>query len=126
MSPKPIPVVLSVEDEEGTRWLIQQCIGQLPIQILFATSVSEGKESLKQFKVDLIICDYHLKDGTGLEVLRQVKDQGLTVPFLLFTGEAFSNIPHISYLNFSFIEKAEPKKLKAEVVRQLEQIRGAS
>lgn len=126
MSPKPLPVVLSVEDEESTRWLIKHSIGELPVQILFATSVSEGKKSLRHYKVDLIICDYHLKDGTGLEILRQVKDQGLTVPFLLFTGEAFSNIPHVSYLNFSFIEKAEPKKLKAEVVRQLELIKGAS
>lgn len=126
MSATKLPVVLSVDDEESTRWLIKHCISELQIEILFATSVSEGKENISQHKIDIVICDYHLKDGTGLEVLRHLKDEGKSIPFLLFTGEDFSNIPHISYLNFSFVGKTEPKKLKAEVVRQLEQIRGAS
>lgn len=86
-----------------------------------------GKEEaeISSFRDDKVLEKKSIP-ASGLEVLRQVKDQGLSVPFLLFTGEAFSNIPHISYLNFSYIEKAEPKKLKAEVVRQLQLIRGAS
>jgi DNA-binding NtrC family response regulator len=119
MSTNNLPVVLIVEDRETDQWLINQTIRGLPLKTLVTNSVFDGKESLSQHKVDLVICDYNLQDGIGTEVLQQLIDIGQGIPFILFTGEIFSNIPEVNYHNFYFVEKSESKKLRVEVIRQL-------
>lgn len=120
MSTINLPVVLIVEDRETDLWLINQTIRGLPLKTLVTNCVFGGKESLNQHRVDLVICDYNLQDGIGTEVLQQLIDEGQNIPFILFTGELISNIPEIKYHNFCFVEKSESKKLRIEVIRQLE------
>ena len=111
MSANPLPTILIIEDDEPTQWLIERHLQCLPVQTISASSASEGKRSLMQNKVDIVICDYHMGDATGLEILKYLKAEKKELPFVLFTAELQSKIPRISYKQFTYVQKPEVDKL---------------
>jgi two-component system response regulator HydG len=53
------------------------------------TAVHDVKKSLKllsQERYDLLLVDYRLPDGTGLDVLAEVREKGATVPVIIMTS----------------------------------------
>jgi DNA-binding response OmpR family regulator len=61
----------------------------------------------------LIICDYHLPDGTGAELYEWVREQGCDAPVLLMSGS-----PHCATLcaGYDYLPKPFPiEKLEAYV-----------
>jgi CheY-like chemotaxis protein len=114
-----VPSVLVIDDEEGIRWMVDNTLKSLMLNLLFACSSEEGKEKLEHHRIDLVICDYNMTGAPGIEVLRHLKDRNMNIPFIFYTGEIQERIPHVSYQKFSFVEKPETKKLFREVVRHL-------
>ncbi len=51
-----------------------------------AETVGEALDQLAAGGVDLVLSDYRLPDGTGLELLETVRARGLRVPIVLVTG----------------------------------------
>lgn len=51
-----------------------------------STKVSEGLSYFEKHQVDLIITDYRLPDGTGMEILDQVLNDQPTFPVILITN----------------------------------------
>lgn len=118
------PRILVVEDDESTRWLIGQVLQQISIkvEILYAASASEGNASLEQNPVDLVVCDYHMGDTNGLDVLKYLRSVKSKIPFILFTSEHSQNIPHVAYLQYSYIQKPDTNKLLAEIENFIEKL----
>lgn len=116
------PKVLIIEDDESTRHLLEMFLQKLPNKpdVLCADSAAEGKRLLGLNRVDLVICDFHMGDGFGTDVLEHLRDTKSEVPFVLYTSEEFSRIPHISYLKFTYIPKPEVDSLMDEITRQLQ------
>ena len=52
-----------------------------------ATSVSEGLTCLTEAEFDCVVSAYDMPDRDGIEFLEAVRERGLELPFLLFTGE---------------------------------------
>ena len=52
-----------------------------------ATGVKDALDILQAITVDAICSDYNMKDGTGLELLEDIRQKGITVPFLLMSGD---------------------------------------
>jgi len=52
-----------------------------------ATSASEGVDRLAEAEFDCVVSAYDMPDGDGIEFLEAVRERGLELPFLLFTGE---------------------------------------
>ena len=52
-----------------------------------AHSKNEGIEKIVQEFFDLIICDYEMPDGNGIEVLNYLKENKINSKFILFTGK---------------------------------------
>jgi len=76
--------ILLVEDDKldqmaFTRMLEAQ---ELPYDCKIASSASQAREIIESEKFDIIVSDYELGDGTGLEILELVKG----TPFVLVTG----------------------------------------
>lgn len=113
------PRILVVEDDESTRWVIGQSLQHLSVKvdILYAKSANEGKTSLEKNHVDLVICDYHMGDANGLEVLKFLRDAHTETPFILYTSELSSNIPHVSYMKYTYVQKPEMNGLLDEIER---------
>lgn len=112
--------ILVIEDDESTRYLLGLFLQKFPINALYADSVYEGKRLLRQHDVDLVVCDYNLGDGFGIELLAHLRDTKSEIPFILYTSEEFSRIPHTSYLKFTHVQKPNVDTLMDEVERQLQ------
>jgi PAS domain S-box-containing protein len=50
-------------------------------------SIQDLLERLESVRFDIILLDYRLSDGTGLEALQQIKDRGYQTPVIMVTGQ---------------------------------------
>lgn len=85
--------ILMVEDQPVCRLGIRMTLGNsgLGYQILAeAETVAQAIDFLEDMgqEIDLILLDYVLPDGTGMEVIQTVKRLGLKAKIVIFSGEA--------------------------------------
>lgn len=78
------PTVLAVDDDPVSLVVLRHMVGRLGCRVVAATGVNTAREALADTAVDLVVCDYALPDGTGLDLL----DDAASVPFVLLTGVA--------------------------------------
>ena len=55
-------------------------------EVYTATGVKDALRLLEYQKVEAICSDYNMKDGTGLDLLEDIRQRGISVPFLLMSG----------------------------------------
>ena len=56
-------------------------------EVYTATGVKDALRLLEHRKVEAICSDYNMQDGTGLDLLEEIRQKGITVPFLLMSGD---------------------------------------
>ncbi|MEK8045140.1 two-component system response regulator [Ideonella margarita] len=81
--------VLYVEDNDQDADLTRRHLSRLAphIVLMNVADVASARERLKADVLpDLLLCDMNLPDGSGLELLRQVRDQALPMPVVMLTG----------------------------------------
>ncbi len=76
--------ILLLDDDEIDRLAVQRFIQreQLPYDVDVATSIAEARQRVLAGRYDLVMLDYNLPDGTGLEVLSAIGD----MPAIFITG----------------------------------------
>ena len=76
--------ILLLDDDEIDRLAVQRFIQreQLPYDVDTATSIAEARQKVLACRYDLVMLDYNLPDGTGLEVLSSIGD----MPAIFITG----------------------------------------
>ena len=78
--------VLHVDDEAGFLAVAKQCLEeQSKFQVDTALSAKEALAKLKRSEYDAVVCDYQMPEKNGLELLRELRQQGNDTPFILFT-----------------------------------------
>lgn len=55
-------------------------------QLDSAANAQEGLEKLSTGHYEIVLCDYRLPDMSGIEVLKQLKEQGSDCPFIIVTS----------------------------------------
>lgn len=82
--------ILLVEDDQIDRMAFERFIRQneLPYKYIIAKSVEEATDAIKKGGFDIAIVDFLLQDGTGLEVVQQIKN----VPVIFATGQGDQKI----------------------------------
>ena len=83
--------VLVVDDQESMRWIVQNLLKQLGItRVVQAGSKAEAVEKLTQQKFELVISDFNMDNGTGLDLLKAVRAHPMLrkLPFIMLTGNA--------------------------------------
>ncbi|MFN2431636.1 MAG: response regulator [Gemmatimonadota bacterium] len=81
--------ILVVEDDSVSRGALVALLASERHEAREAARGSEAVEACREALPDLIIVDYDLPDGTGLDVLREVRDAcGAAPPALLVTGQS--------------------------------------
>src|ERR1044071_9889045 len=87
MSPKNTnEQILVVDDDEAIRWTLREALGTWGFAPIEAGSVAEA---LTQFKAELpaaILLDIDLPDGSGLDVLREIKRERPEAIVIMITG----------------------------------------
>ena len=83
--------ILLVDDDRIDRMAMERLVTKqgLPYDLTTASCQKEGLEKLASRKFDLVILDYMLGDGTGLEILTQIKG---AVPVIFVTGSGDEEI----------------------------------
>ncbi|MFQ5692703.1 MAG: ATP-binding protein, partial [Nitrospinota bacterium] len=77
---------LLVEDNAQTSETIREMLLSLGIEADCVDDASGAEDALRAEVYDLVVTDFHLKESTGLDVLRAVKNRGIPTPVLLITG----------------------------------------
>ncbi|MEF8813071.1 MAG: bacterio-opsin activator domain-containing protein [Halovenus sp.] len=79
-------------------------------QVTVADSLGEAHTQLRNGRVDLVVSEYSLPDGDGLEFLRSVRSRYERLPFVLFTGHGSERVASeaIDADVSAYIPKAEP------------------
>jgi DNA-binding NtrC family response regulator len=80
--------VLYVEEEHLVSKVTKELLElQGKFQVDTACSVEEAYDKLKLRKYDVIVSNYQMPEKDGLQFLKELKESGNSVPFILFTGK---------------------------------------
>ena len=78
--------ILVVDDDQAIRWTLHEALQSWGFEPTEASSVAEG---LAQFHTDLpaaVLLDIDLPDGSGLDVLREIKREHAEAIVIMITG----------------------------------------
>ncbi|MGH9002389.1 MAG: diguanylate cyclase domain-containing protein, partial [Acidimicrobiia bacterium] len=82
------PVVLVVDDEEGTRDTISDILGLAGIPAWTVESAAGALDAVTTVSTVLAVIDYRLPDATGLELAARLKRDDADLPVIVLTGNA--------------------------------------
>lgn len=82
--------LLVVDDDQVALKMVEKLLSGFGFKQV--TAVDDGRKALKKLetsKVDLVICDLHMPDVSGLDVLREFRAYARykAAPFIMLTGE---------------------------------------
>ena len=81
--------VLVIEDEPDIRKTIDYNLSKESFKVIQAASIEEGEKALASNKIDVIILDLMLPDGSGLTLCRDIKSEPKTknIPVIILTAK---------------------------------------
>ncbi|MBT8396953.1 MAG: Flp pilus assembly complex ATPase component TadA, partial [Gemmatimonadetes bacterium] len=79
--------ILVVEDEEGTRFLLDQILSKAGYQVVLAGDGGEALLKLESGSIDVILSDIHMPNLDGLKLLEILNQHDIHTPVVFLTGE---------------------------------------
>jgi len=79
--------ILIVEDDLATATLIRDYLKHEQHTVDEGHNVSEALEFIKSYQYDLIVLDWLLPDGTGIEIVKAYRDARGLSPVIMLTGK---------------------------------------
>lgn len=118
--------VLHVDDELGLLKIAKECLEMQGLfQVESACSVEEAIGKLERGGYDVIISDYQMPGKDGLEFLRELRQNGNAVPFVIFTGKSREEVA-IKALNLGadqYLNKnGDPETVYAELAHAVRRV----
>lgn len=88
-------------------------------EVYTASGVKEAMALLNGNKIDLVCSDLHMCGETGVDLLMEMKQGGMEIPFVLMSGDTDSfEIRRAEYYGATFVPK------ERELVSQIKKIAG--
>ena len=114
--------LLIIDDDPAIIYLL---VKELTNHVEKIFSAKDGTEALEIFhteKIHCAICDIVMPGMNGVEVIRQVREEGYQCPIIFYTGHGTGDLMfEVSrYGAFDFVQKPDIKTLKEIVLRGLE------
>jgi two-component system OmpR family response regulator len=78
--------VLVIEDSTPTRELLERSLGAAGFEVTFAARVATGRRHAMDEPYDVIVLDIMLPDGSGLDLCRELRENGVLAPILFLTA----------------------------------------
>ena len=87
--PVTTKLILLIDDDEASRYLVRASLGRLPVQIVESATAREGMKKIFAAKPDAIILDLGLPDIPGTELLAYLKQDARTadIPIVIHTSK---------------------------------------
>ena len=80
--------ILLVEDEPGLREVLTLALEDAGFRCEAVAGIEEGRRALRETTFDGVLSDLKLKDGSGIELLSWMKEEGLETPVVIMTAYA--------------------------------------
>lgn len=80
--------VLVIDDEPAIRQVLAVAVKRGGYSVDTASGVQEAAARLVRGDVDVALCDIHMPDGNGLELVRSMKQSGVDTEFIMVTAFA--------------------------------------
>ena len=80
---------LLIDDDEASFQLTQTFVEQIPwgeFELEWLATFAEGEEAIARQEHDVYLIDYRLGEGSGIELARNARAQGIHAPMILLTG----------------------------------------
>jgi len=118
--------ILHVDDETGLLKISKQYLemeGEFRVDT--ASCVKEAMKKMKKETFDVIVSDYRMPEEDGLEFLKELRDSGNNIPFIIFTGKGRKEVA-VEALNLGadqYLNKAgDPETVYSELAHNIRQI----
>jgi two-component system, NtrC family, response regulator PilR len=83
--------ILCVEDHPDICELVSAVLNEF--EVISANSVAEAMQKAAKGKFSLYLLDYHLPDGTGVDLTQSIRNFDDATPILFFTATSSMNEP---------------------------------
>lgn len=83
--------ILIIDDEEKLRSLMARIISTEGFEVQQAADCKSALKKLEHTDTDVVLCDVKLPDGSGIELLKQIKEKYSAIEVIVLT--AYGNIP---------------------------------
>lgn len=87
-----MPRILCVDDDPGVLAATQEILEDVGYEVVGVRNAEAARTVVGRGGIDLVVCDYRLPGASGLELLEQLHDDGVEVPFVVVTG--YASIDH--------------------------------
>jgi len=82
-----VPTILIVEDDTAMRRGLKDNLEIEGYQVTDVPTLREGREAALRIDPDLILLDLMLPDGDGMDLCRELRIQGRTLPIIMLTAK---------------------------------------
>ena len=80
--------LLLVDDEEAFRKLVGNELAHAHYRVTTAGNLREGREAIRQQRFHIALLDVRMPDGTGLDLLGEIKEASPSTEVVMLTGHA--------------------------------------
>ena len=78
--------ILVVDDDDAIRWTLKEALQSWGFNPIEASTVAEGTKVFNSFSPAVVLLDIDLPDGSGLDVLREIKSGNPDAIVIMITG----------------------------------------
>ncbi|MBL9139462.1 MAG: response regulator [Verrucomicrobiales bacterium] len=79
--------ILLVDDDDALRRVLERVLRSLGFHVECAANGGSGWKAIREGNFDLLITDYNMPEINGIQLLRQLRASGSTLPVILVTAE---------------------------------------
>lgn len=80
--------VLCVDDEAASLQILEGALEEVGYRVIAVRNIQAALTVLRRGGVDLVVSDYRMPEGTGLELLASMDQEEMRVPLIMVTGHA--------------------------------------
>ena len=80
--------ILLVDHDRDTREMVKTLLGIAGYEAITVSSIAEGLPLAQNRIFDLILLDWHLEDGIGIDLCRLIRQFDQETPIFFYTGVA--------------------------------------
>jgi len=117
LQPTSRDCVLIVEDEASARDLTRRALVNLPFDLRMAANVADGIAAFRALDPKVVVLDIHLPDGSGWDVLAEIRQSRPRTPVLAVTIDDDRNRALALGASEHIVKPADREEIAAAVLR---------
>jgi len=87
-APESLPTILVVDDDEQLARVVGKLARRTGVRVQVATSVRAALALAASERIELLICDVHMPELHGHQLVAELQAQGTSCPVLFISGDS--------------------------------------